>query len=142
MRFTYKIVAKVLLRTSDNSYLIIRRSKTDIRRPLQWDLPGGSVEDGENYEAAAAREAEEETGLAVSSKSLELVYSKTEMHPKGSIVFLFYIGFADSKEVILSSEHDSYKWLSLDEAESIIGYPLHKEFVRYVQNNSANKLKA
>ncbi|WP_267642313.1 NUDIX domain-containing protein [Haloarchaeobius amylolyticus] len=39
-----------------------------------WILPGGGVEPGEDWEAAARREAEEETGVAVTLDGPELVY--------------------------------------------------------------------
>ncbi|MDO5496847.1 MAG: NUDIX domain-containing protein [Alistipes sp.] len=38
-----------------------------IRRSDRWDLPKGHREEGESYEVCAAREAEEETGVSVSS---------------------------------------------------------------------------
>lgn len=40
--------------------------------PERWGLPGGHVEDGEAFEAAAYRELAEETGLRLAPGELEL----------------------------------------------------------------------
>jgi 8-oxo-dGTP diphosphatase len=40
--------------------------------PERWGLPGGHVEEGESFEAAAYRELAEETGLRLTSGVLEL----------------------------------------------------------------------
>lgn len=40
--------------------------------PLRWGIPGGHVDDGEEYEAAAHRELAEETGIRVGDGDLEL----------------------------------------------------------------------
>jgi 8-oxo-dGTP diphosphatase len=40
--------------------------------PERWGLPGGHVEDGESFEAAAYRELAEETGLRLAAGALEL----------------------------------------------------------------------
>ena len=46
--------------------------------PLNWELPGGAVELGENVIEAAVRETQEETGLAVVPKHLTGFYYDTE----------------------------------------------------------------
>ena len=51
--------------------------------PLGWALPGGFVEYGESCEAAAVREAKEETGLDVVLTGLVGVYSDPARDPRG-----------------------------------------------------------
>jgi 8-oxo-dGTP diphosphatase len=65
--------------------------------PPGWALPGGFVELGETVEAAAVREALEETGLAVTLVRLLGVYSDPLRDPRGHTVGIVYIGRANGE---------------------------------------------
>jgi 8-oxo-dGTP diphosphatase len=62
--------------------------------PPGWALPGGFVEFGETVEAAAIREAYEETGLRVELVRLLGVYSDPGRDPRGHTIGVVYIGRA------------------------------------------------
>lgn len=65
--------------------------------PAGWALPGGFVEYGESVEAAAVREALEETGLAVRLVRQFHVYSEPSRDPRGHTVTVVLHGVAEGE---------------------------------------------
>ncbi|WP_297527422.1 NUDIX hydrolase [Thiohalobacter sp.] len=65
--------------------------------PPGWALPGGFVDVGERVEAAAIREAREETCLDVRLVDLLGVYSDPDRDPRGHTVSIVYIADAEGE---------------------------------------------
>ncbi len=78
---TPKLMVDVVIPVEDGRVLLIRRGSEPFEG--QWALPGGFVEVGETVEDAAAREANEETGLDVEILRLVGVYSDPGRDPRG-----------------------------------------------------------
>ncbi len=119
---TPKLMVDVVVPSEEGHVLLIRRASDPYEG--QWALPGGFVEVGETLEEAAAREAKEETGLAVQIVRLVGVYSDPERDPRGhnvSVAFLARapdgdepsaasdaaeVSFLDPSTVELAFDHD------------------------------------
>ncbi len=138
MDISTDIIEKAIILKGEGKMLLLRRSKTDTRRPLQWDLPGGLCEEGETLEEGVLREIVEETGLKVTG--LRPIYTKSEIREwktnKKNAVFIFYKAYVVSdKEVVVSDEHDEFRWLSLKDALELLDYYLHKDLLNYILDN-------
>ncbi|NLN45245.1 MAG: NUDIX domain-containing protein [Clostridiaceae bacterium] len=69
------------------------------------------------------REASEETGLSVQIGPL--LYATTfRTHPWRQVVLLSYLCTAGQGDVVLSEEHDSYRWASREETHATLAPPI------------------
>jgi mutator protein MutT len=107
---------KVIIHNDDNQILLMRRSdKTS--RSHGWDFAGGGVDKGEDPLDSAIRESQEETGLEIDNvRILSTSHGYTD---GGEYVMIGYAAHAHTKEVQLSWEHESYKWMTMDEVKQI-----------------------
>jgi 8-oxo-dGTP diphosphatase len=83
--------------------------------PPGWALPGGFVDEGETLEAAAVREAKEETGLDVTLSDLLYVYSDPRRDPRRHTLAAVFLGRADGDPVGAddADEARAFAWSAL-----------------------------
>ncbi len=110
-----QVGVKILLKNKEGKYLIVRRSS--LKYPevgSKWDIVGGRIDKGTGLIENLRREVKEETGLEITSEP-ELLDAQDILRVEGKhIVRLTYVGEADG-EIVLSDEHDEYKWATLEE---------------------------
>jgi 8-oxo-dGTP diphosphatase len=100
----------------EGKVLILREAATyeDGTQVGRYHVPGGRIEVGENFEDALRREIREETGLEV---DIIMPIYVGEWRPvikgvQNQIVATFFVCEPTSnKEVVLSTEHDDFKWI-------------------------------
>lgn len=78
---------------TDGGLVLVRRKYP----PLGWSLPGGFIDEGESPEAAAAREAKEETGLEISVTGQFRAYGDPARDPRGHTITIVYTARASGR---------------------------------------------
>jgi 8-oxo-dGTP pyrophosphatase MutT (NUDIX family) len=123
-----KKVVNTIILDDEGRFLIIKRTDTAPTHPLHWDLPGGHIEDGEEPEEAAKREAFEETGLIVSDLKAKNVPDSF----RHFFVTKNYSGKIEFKENPESGviEHNDYKWVTLEEYENMEDLSIKPEEIK------------
>ncbi len=111
---TPKIMVDVVI-PSEGGVVLIRRASDPFEG--QWALPGGFVEVGETVEAAATREAAEETGLAVELAGLVGVYSSPDRDPRGHNVSVAFLARGVGGDLIAATDAAEVAVLDPDSVE-------------------------
>lgn len=112
----------VLIKRGDK-FLVLKTSRTKKEEPNTWDLPGGSIEWGEQPMDSAAREVKEEAGIKVEIK--EIIGAWALKSRNDWSVELIAFGVTSDEKIKTSSEHSAFAWLSLEEMKKLEPKRIH-----------------
>ncbi len=123
---TVDIIIEISLPNGNTGIVLIRRKNP----PHGWALPGGFVDYGESLEAAATREAFEETSLSVELVRQFHTYSDPRRDPRGHTISTVFIarasgaptGADDAAEAAVFGSGELPDDMAFDHGEIIADY--------------------
>lgn len=107
-----------------------------LNEPHGWAIPGGFVDYGESVETAARREAQEETGLAVSLIEQFQAYSDPQRDPRKHTLSIVFIAKAtgdpkaadDAKDLSVFESWKIPSNLCFDHDQILQDYRLYRDY--------------
>jgi 8-oxo-dGTP diphosphatase len=107
----------------DGLVAVVHRPRYD-----DWTLPKGKLDEGEDFEQAALREVEEETGLRcrITRALGDTSYTDHKDRPK---LVRYYEMCDEGGEFAPNDEVDELRWLPLADAREMLTYEFDRELV-------------
>jgi 8-oxo-dGTP pyrophosphatase MutT (NUDIX family) len=113
-----------------NHFLILKRSSTSTNSGL-WDLPGGNMLFGELHHESLLKEIKEETGITSVTNIKPTIVNTRWIEDSGIYrLFIGYKGNSLESNIILSPEHDEYRWVVLEEFLNLEAKDMLKEVTK------------
>lgn len=118
----FVITVKAVVLNAEGKVLILKRPQHEKSGAGKYDLPGGSIEHGEDIKKALNREINEETGLEVEIGPVihAFDFEKGEGNEPHSTTIgkgIRFLAYYKNGEVKLDDkEHSQFEWLKIDKA--------------------------
>ena len=94
-----------------------------------WSLPKGKVDKKESWKETALREVLEETGYEAKIKKYAGSISYL-LEGKPKVVLFWHMKIKAEKKSKMNGEVDKVRWVTLEEAESLLDYPEELKVIR------------
>ena len=131
-----KVVAAIIKRDNNGTPEIFATQRGYGAYKDWWEFPGGKIEVGETPEVALAREIEEELGVSISID--EFLCSVEYDYPEFRLCMDCFFCHVERGEIKLL-EHESAKWLSKDNIDSVNWLPADIEVVGKIKESLGTK---
>ena len=112
------LIVHALIFDSEHRVLILKRTPKTDTLPGFWDIPGGTLKDGEDPIEGVIRETKEETNLDIKNSGLFFYTSNVDEEKDTQFVRLVFLVKAPSSPdvKIFPEEHVEHKWVKMSEA--------------------------
>jgi len=115
----YTVVAAHALIEKDGKFLVLHRSRIDGYMPGFWDIPGGTIEFGEDIINALIREINEETGLKVEVGKIISAYGYKSGEDRHQFQLTYECKYISGEIELEECSHDEYRWVTIGEMDSL-----------------------
>ena len=117
MDMPYGLTVRGIIKNEKDEILILKRHPKSRTDPEKWELPGGKVEKGEDFDAALVREIKEETNLDGSIGDFCEAVQNDYMH-KRTVQIMMYLKDLTG-EVKISDEHIDWMWANIEQMKTL-----------------------
>ena len=114
-----KVAVHAYIKKDDGKFLVTKRSLINDFLPNLFDLPGGTVEFGEDPKEALEREIFEETSLKVEVLKPVYLYSEVQKEIRHQIWIIYECRYLGGEIKLNPEEHDEYKWVNFEEVKNL-----------------------
>ena len=115
----YTVVAAHGLIEKDGKFLVLHRSRADGYMPGFWDIPGGTIEFGEDIKKALTREIKEETSLKVKIGKIISAYGYKSGKDRHQFQLTYECEYLSGEIELEMDSHDEYRWVAIDEMKNL-----------------------
>lgn len=134
-------IAVVVLRERAHRVDVLLLKRNSAILDEAWTYIGGGIEAGEKAYETAIREIKEETGLIplslYTSNTFDQFYDPVKNWIYLAPVFVAYV--ADSAEVRLNNEHSEFRWLTFEDAKSMLSIPGTGDVLSFIEDHFVYK---
>lgn len=133
---TFQVGIKALIRSLDGDILLIKDTNESV---ALYDLPGGRMQPGEDFEQALTRELGEEIGYAerFSAHPFATVLSKTTIHSDSSdlglILVVFTVSLNSYDKLVAAEPTTALEWHSPNSAAQLLANKYPDDFCKQIK---------
>jgi 8-oxo-dGTP diphosphatase len=110
------LIVHTIIFNKKNQILILKRATSNNVLPDYWDIPGGTLKNGEDPARGAIRETKEEAGIKIKNPDLFFYTSNVDKNKNKQFIRLIFIAKYESGKIKVNhKEHSDYKWINLEE---------------------------